>query len=230
MGPAIENNKKTRFRRSAKKLSIEISNTEVESIRGKDVSSKAMALTHFCKRPRNQSKSRCSPFSSHQAALLMASETKTAPSDSMTLSTASVYSIPAPTPGRALQCWLCLGLHAECTLGPEADQDWLIEVRNTSFEAGKAERQHWSPRSRDIQSPATGISTARIFSTVEKSLSTDITVGFLPHASELLGNSETSRSKKFPASLSKRFPPAWNHRDNTIPDTPKSIQPTKKQL
>lgn len=70
-----------------------------------------------------------SPLSSHQAKLPPTPESKIAPSDSVTPSLVSVYYTPLHTPGRPLQCVLCLGPHAVCPLVPEADSDRLIQVR-----------------------------------------------------------------------------------------------------
>lgn len=152
-----------------------------------------LVLTDAHTPPHSRSSSAASPTGSHQTRLPPSPETKTTSKDSLTLSPASVYHTSPSTPRRPLQCRLCFGPHMVCQLVPEADRKRLVQVQKKNFQARQAERQNWSPRSRDIQSSATGITTSRVFSTEKKPLSTDTIVGPVTPAPKSKRNSGTPR-------------------------------------
>lgn len=118
--PAIETSKETRFRRRPSKLSIETSCAYGERLCGEQASSEILALTHFYAPSHTRSLTFFSSFSSHQARLLLTSETTIAFNDPLTPSPALVYYTPPPTPGgpRIVSCTLDFKQCARSFWGP----------------------------------------------------------------------------------------------------------------
>lgn len=65
------------------------------------------------------------------------SETTSAPTDPLTLSAASAYYTPQPTPGKRPQCQLCLENYSVCFLIPKTDHDLFKQVWEKYFKPDK---------------------------------------------------------------------------------------------
>lgn len=145
MMPAVRSNKKPRFRRGAKSLSVESSSKESERLRGDVAGSRLIAFISSYKLPHYRSASHFFLFSSYQATPSPTSKPKVVPSNPLTPSRTSVYCTPPSTLGNPPQCRMCSGPHTVCLSAPEPYKDRLIQVRQNSFCVRQAECEHWSP-------------------------------------------------------------------------------------
>lgn len=182
-----------------------------ESISDDDAGSKLLAFTNSYTPPRTLSKIPSSSVGSQQAALLPTPANRTPPGDPLTLSPASVHHTPPPTLRRLSQCQVCIGQKRRM---PACFGGRLIQIREKNFQARQMERQHWSPRRRDSQSPVTTIVVAPVFNAEEKPSSMNTTTARVSNASESEQNPGMSRDHKFLGTLIRMsLPSAKRQRD-----------------